>query len=429
MPNSVPEEALGPVRSVIEGAGVEGGSAIVSARPRRRAPRCPVCGRRCDGYDRLATRRWRATDLGASRCYLEYAPLRAGCPEHGAGAEAVPWARSAASRFASAFEDQVAWLAPRMRGSALAEPVRVDWHTVGGICPGVEASPGEADGRGRAGGLRPVGIDETSHERGHKHVTVVADHDRGRVVWAARGHGKAQMNAFLDLLTEEQRKGIEVVTADGARWIADVVAERLPDAELAVDPFHVVSWANDALDGPGRDAWREARHRPSPRRRRGRPRRGERPPADRAKLVRGLRFPLPENPEDLTEGQGSALAAPGRAGTALWRGYLPEEGLRTVFRADAADAAGELDRWLAWACRCRIPAFAGLSRKVRRKREGIPGSIELGVPDARVEAASNKIKVAIRQGYGSHDIDNLIALVMLRCSDLRPTLPGRAVVT
>ena len=66
---------------------------------------------------------------------------------------------------------------------------------------------------------------------------------------------------------------------------------------------------------------------------------------------------------------------------------------------------------------------------MRRKREGIPGSIELGVPDARVEAASNKIKVAIRQGYGSHDIDNLIALVMLRCSDLRPTLPGRAVVT
>ena len=58
MPNSVPKEALGPVRSATGGAGVEGGSAIVSARPRRRAPRCPVCGRRCDGYDRLATRRW-----------------------------------------------------------------------------------------------------------------------------------------------------------------------------------------------------------------------------------------------------------------------------------------------------------------------------------------------------------------------------------
>lgn len=57
MPNSVLKEALGLGRSVIEGVRIEGGSTIISARPRRRAPRCPVCGRRCDGYDRLATRR------------------------------------------------------------------------------------------------------------------------------------------------------------------------------------------------------------------------------------------------------------------------------------------------------------------------------------------------------------------------------------
>ena len=180
MPNSVLKEALGPVRSVTGGAGIEGGSAIVSARPRRRAPRCPVCGRRCDGYDRLAARRWRATDLGASRCYLEYAPLRVRCPEHGVRAEAVPWARSAASRFASAFEDQVAWLALHMCRSALAELMRVDWHTVGGICSRVEASLEEADGRGRLDGLRSIGTGETSHEGGHEHAAVVAGHDRGR---------------------------------------------------------------------------------------------------------------------------------------------------------------------------------------------------------------------------------------------------------
>lgn len=34
-----------------------------------------------------------------------------------------------------------------------------------------------------------------------------------------------------------------------------------------------------------------------------------------------LRFPLLKNPEDLSEGQASALGAPRRSGTALWRGY------------------------------------------------------------------------------------------------------------
>ena len=42
---------------------------------------------------------------------------------------------------------------------------------------------------------------------------------------------------------------------------------------------------------------------------------------------------------------------------------------------------------------------------------------------------SEKARVATGQGHGSHDIDNPMALVMPGCSDLRPTLPGGAVVT
>ena len=52
--------------------------------------------------------------------------------------------------------------------------------------------------------------------------------------------------------------------------------------------------------------------------------------------------------------------------------------------------------------------------------------MELGISNARVEAINNKIKVTQRMAYGFRNIDNLIALVMLRCSDLEVALPGRA---
>ncbi|WP_199570218.1 transposase, partial [Collinsella sp. AM10-32] len=123
--------------------------------------------------------------------------------------------------------------------------------------------------RGRLDGLRRIGVDETSYKRGQRYMTVVVDHDRGRVVWACRGHGKDRLNEFLDLLTDEQREAIEVVTADGARWIADAVAERLPRAELAVDPFHAVSWATEALDALRREVWNGLRSAPRPKRRGG----------------------------------------------------------------------------------------------------------------------------------------------------------------
>jgi hypothetical protein len=42
-----------------------------------------------------------------------------------------------------------------------------------------------------------------------------------------------------------------------------------------------------------------------------------------------------------------------------------------------------------------------------------------------VEATNNKIKLTVRMGYGFRNIDNLVALVMLRCSNLPITLPRR----
>ena len=49
--------------------------------------------------------------------------------------------------------------------------------------------------------------------------------------------------------------------------------------------------------------------------------------------------------------------------------------------------------------------------------------------NARIEAINNKIKVTIRMGYGFRNIDNLIALVRLKCSDKKVNLPGRTTNT
>ena len=81
-------------------------------------------------------------------------------PEHGVVAEAVPWAYHHAM-FCRASGDQVARLAPCMCGGMPDGPVRVDRHTVGGICPGV----GEVDGRGApdpSGSTRPATRGATS---------------------------------------------------------------------------------------------------------------------------------------------------------------------------------------------------------------------------------------------------------------------------
>ena len=69
----------------------------------------------------------------------------------------------------------------------------------------------------------------------------------------------------------------------------------------------------------------------------------------------------------------------------------------------------ELDRWLEWACRCRIPEFVELGKKIKRHKEAILASIKNELSNAGIEAVNNNIKVTIRMGYGFRNIDNLIA--------------------
>ena len=109
----------------------------------------------------------------------------------------------------------------------------------------------------------------------------------------------------------------------------------------------------------------------------------------------------------------------------LYRAYLLKEGLRLVFRYSYIEAVQELERWLKWAQRCRIKEFVELGRKIKRHKEAILAAIKYRLTNARIEAVNNKIKVTIRMGYGFRNIDNLIALVRLKCGGVDVKLPGR----
>ena len=236
------------------------GAEVVAARVRPRSGvsrRCGRCGRRAPWYDRGAGRRgWRGLDWGTVQVFLEADTPRVNCPAHGPTVVAVPWARHHAGH-TYAFDDTVAWLAVACSKTAVCELMRVAWRTVGAIVARVWADAEKTVDR--FAGLRRIGIDEISYKRRHKYLTVVVDHDSGRLVWAAPGRDTATLRRFFDALGVERAAQITHVSADAADWIGDVVTERCPGAIRCADPFHVVAWATEALDAERRRAWNDAR--------------------------------------------------------------------------------------------------------------------------------------------------------------------------
>ena len=113
-------------------------------------------------------------------------------------------------------------------------------------------------GSSRFDGLVNIVIDKTSYKKGHKYMTVVVNLDTASIVWCAKGYGKEVLSLSFEQLSPEQRASIKCFSADGALWIASCVENYCPKAERCVDPFHVVSWANEALVIVRRQAWAEA---------------------------------------------------------------------------------------------------------------------------------------------------------------------------
>ena len=399
---------LGIQRAVVEDVQIGGeGELVVAVRPAwRERDRCGVCRRRCPGFDLgEGRRRWRALDLGTTLAFVEAEAPRVRCRRHGVVVCAVPWARHN-SRFTSDFEDQVAWLAVNTSKSAVAELMRVAWRTVGGIVERVAAeAQQETD---LLDGLRRIGIDEISHRKGQRYLTVVVDHDTGRLVWASAGRDRKIVERFLDELGETRCKQIKLVSCDMASWIAGPVADRLPDAVRCVDPFHIVMLATDALDEVRREVWNEARKA------------GE---LAVAKDLKGARYALWKNPENLTDRQAAKLSSIQKTNARLYRAYLLKEQLRQIYRLPAEAATRLLDEWIAWARRCRLPSFVKLARTITAQRAGIVAAIEHGLSNARVEAVNTQIRMITRRAYGFHSPGALIALAMLSLAGLCPPLP------
>ena len=383
---------------------------VVSVALRRRRLLCPHCEHKSRfRYDtRPVASAWRHLDLGVWHLELRANLRRLRCPTHGVVVEAVPFARPGA-RLTRDFDDLLAWLATRMDKRATARLCRVSWRSVGRACERVVAA--ELD-PGRLDGLFSIGVDEISWRKNHKYLTLVVDHDRGKVIWGAKGKDAATLDQFFAELGEERSALIRSVSLDlGPAYLKSVKAEgHAPQAIICADPFHLVKLVGDALDEVRRELWNQLRRLP-----------GERWATD----FKGARWALLKNPEDLTDTQAAQLARIRRNRGGMWRAYEMKEQLRAIFAGDLTrDQADELlERWCARAQRSRLAPFVRCARTMRQRRDLILNAVEHGISNGRVEGLNTKVRLLVRRAYGFHSADAALALVMLAAGPIDLKLP------
>lgn len=379
---------------------------VVGLRRRGRLLRCP-CGRVSRARYDTSRRRWRHLDFGACQVWLEAEVHRidcAGCER--VRTEQVPWARPGA-RHSRDFEDVVAWLAKRMDKTSVARLMRCSWEAVDHIVTRVVAAHIDD---GRLDRLYRIGVDEISYKRGHRYLTVVADHDTGRVVWVGKDRTKQMFTQFFTDLGPERTAQLEAISMDASGIYLPVAREQAPHATICLDPFHIIKWCNEALERVFRA------HPPEL-------------PAPTAGFSsrrpwRSARYALRVAAEKLDPDQRTFVNALRRSRYRLFRAWELKEQLREFYRSvDQATARDYLKRWITRALRSRIAAFQALARRLRKHFDNVVAAVQLGLSNSRLEGINAKIRLIQNRGYGYRNLDSLTAMIYLCLGGVTITLP------
>jgi transposase len=384
----------------VRGLEVDGGNLFIEIARSFRLLTCPECGCRERGRFEETRRRWRHLGLGGFRVYLCGSIRRLRCRRcQAVRSEAVPWARPG-SRFTRPFEDAVGLLAQKLDHTAVAELIGIAWITVGRIA---ERLVGEKLHEDRFENLRRIGIDEISYRRGHRYLTIVVDHDAGRVIWAGEGKSSETLSAFFDELGPARADLIELVSIDMSKAYIKGVREAVPRAEIVFDRFHVARLAQDAVTEVRRAEMRQLAQ-------------------DEKAWLKGTRWVLLKRPTKRTPEDEIRLSVIQKTNAPVYRAVLLKESFLEIFdQPDATKAEDDVNAWLSWAARSRLKPFVRLGRTVRTHLKGILAFIGSKLTNARLEGMNNKIRLLSHRAYGFHSAAPLIAMVYLCCSNI--TLP------
>jgi transposase len=265
--------------------------------------------------------------------------------------------------------------------SDVAQLTLLSWDTVKTI---VKTHLAKDYGKPFLKGVRYLGIDEIHVGKKGRFYTIVIDLEDGRILWAKPGRGGAALRGFWRRLRLAKAKIAAVATdMSAAYWSA--VLEHLPEAALVFDKFHVIKLMNERLDDLRRQMVREA----------------EGPLKLR---IKGTRFLLLRNPENLKEDQIPKLDEALKLNEPLLLGWYLKEELRELWSQPSRQKmAAFLKDWCLKAEQTAIGQLLKMAKTLRTHASGILAYARHRITSGKLEGINNKIKTLTKRSYGFHD--------------------------
>jgi transposase len=334
-------------------------------------------------------KRLRHLNFFQHRCVLEVRVPKLKLPD--GYAEVEPDWVGKLSGFTLLFEALVLKLAQHMPFAAVARTVGESWHRVNAVCRHyVDLAIAASD----LSETTSVVIDETSYQKGHRYLTLVADADARKVVHVSKGAGAANVAGFAQHLRNHNGAvdDITSVAIDMSKAFIKGVTENLPNAVITFDKFHVVAHASQAVD-----KMRRIEQKTDP-------------------ALKGLRWALLKDRRKLSREQANDLdhlvARFTTKRTA--RAWLYREQLRDIlFRKQYHVVSTMLRCWCTNVMRSKVEPMKEVAAMIRSHFEGIVNWTRSRQTSGFIEAINGLFQAAKRKARGYTRFDTMRTVIFL----------------
>lgn len=371
---------------VRECATVITGTTVVALEPLPNTFRCPRCGSKDVIRKGMNVRLFLGTPVGSRQMYFEVPIPRVECKPCGITRQVRISFADERSRHTRGFERYALELARLTTTRNAAEHLGVCWDTIRTI----EARYlGKHFARPKLQHLRRIAIDEIYLGKKMKYLTVVMDLDSGAIVFAGRGKGANALDPFWKRLRRTTAR-IEAVAADMSPAYAKAVREKLPDALLVNDRFHVIKLYNEMLTELRRELYREAATQWE------------------KDILKGTRWLLLKRHENLDHArrEPERLHRALRLNESLAIAYYLRDDLNQFWeQRDKAAANRFMDAWIMDALDSGIRLLIKFAKTLAAHRSGLLAWYEAPISTGPLEAVNNKIRLLQRQAYGYRNPD------------------------
>jgi transposase len=282
------------------------------------------------------------------------------------------------SGFTLLFEAFIVLMARDMAFKKVAEKVNLSQHRVMAICERyVDLAAAQRD----MSEVRHVAVDETSKQRGHDYVTLVANTDQRAVLFVTEGKDAATLERFAEDLSAHggDPAAIASISMDMSPAFIKGATEQLPNARITFDKFHIVAHASKALDETRRQ---EQKTDPS---------------------LKGLRWKLLRDPADLSPEDRAEVEALARqaAGKRTARAWQYREELREILQRKQPNVVRQLlEAWCTGVMRSKVEPMKKVAKMIRGHLDGIVAWTRTRQTNGFLEAINGLFQAAKRRARG-----------------------------